>query len=120
LNYTQVFQKLQNERYPDMMNPYDLIGNFGALKHIETAIKRSLENMDMESLQYAIKIIINLLVSHEIIFIAGEVKIIDLLCFVIQNLKNGVKAANEDLKVKKYSKLIINDTLKAIKLISTN
>ena len=66
-----------------MINPYDLIGNFGGLRHIETAVNRSLEEQDLESLQYAVKILINLFVSHEFIFFAAEVKIIDLLCFII-------------------------------------
>ena len=87
---------MQNEKSPDMINPYDMIGSFGALKHIETAINRSLENNDLESLQYAVKIIINLLVSHEIIFIMGENHFIDLLSFVVKSLKNGIMVENQD------------------------
>ena len=45
-----MYQKVQNEKSPDMVNPYEMIGSHGALKHVEKAIKRSVDNSDLESL----------------------------------------------------------------------
>lgn len=64
--------------------------------HIETAVNRCIKNNDLESLQYAVKIIINIQTSNEIILVMGENQYIDLLSFVIKSLKNGVMASNQD------------------------
>ena len=102
------------------MSPYEAIGKHGGLQHIMMAIGRSLDWMDFESLLYGVKLIHNLSSSAEMIFVIGESGYIDYLCRIIQRLKEGVKSDIQDQKLKKYSKLIIVETLKAIKSISCN
>ena len=103
---------------PGFMSPFDAIGKHGGLQHIMMAIGRSLEAMDFESLLYGAKIIINLSQSKEVIFVIGESGYIDYLCRIIQRLKEGILYRVQDAKLKKYSKTIIVETLRAIKAIA--
>ena len=94
LNYSQVYQK--QESGSGLLNIYDIIGIHGGLKHIHSGILRSINNSDYESVQYGIKILMNLSKSNEISYISvKEVGVLDLLCLCISKVQDGLKSQDQ-------------------------
>ena len=64
-----------------------MMGRSGGLKHVCSAIQRSINMSDFESVQYGIKIVLNLSKSNEISYIAvKDANTINLLCLVISKV----------------------------------
>jgi len=76
--------------------PSMAVGLNGGLNHIFSGIAKALEVMDLESLLYGSKLMVNLSVSSELIFVVGESGYIDYLCRIITCLKDGPKHGQTD------------------------
>ena len=69
-----------------------MMGRSGGLKHVCSAIQRSINLKDFESVQYGIKIVVNLSKSNEIAYLSvKDGNMINLLCLVISKVQDGLK-----------------------------
>jgi hypothetical protein len=97
-----------------------VVGENGGLQHIFYALSKALDYVDYEALTYGVKLVVNLCSNDEICFVIAEAGYVDYLCRISNCLKDGPKHGQTDVKLKKYSKIIINECLKAIKLLACN
>ena len=74
-----------------------MIGRSGGLKHVCSAVQRSINMKDFESVQYGIKIVLNLSKSNEISYLSvKDANIINVLCLVISKVQDGLKLQSQD------------------------